>query len=136
MMTKYELILTGRPITKKNSQRLIHAKGRIIPIPSKKYKEYEKSCFVQIANQKLNTLKLACPVHVQAIYYMPDRKSRPDLIGLMQATADILEAADVLENDKYITCWDGSLLAGYDKYNPRVEIFIKVVGEQQEILIL
>jgi Holliday junction resolvase RusA-like endonuclease len=60
---------------------------------------------------------------------MPDRRSEPDLIGLIQATQDILEKAKVITNDKYVTSLDGSRIAGYDKENPRVEIEIKEAGE-------
>ena len=35
--------IKGDPRTKKNSQRIIRAGSRYIPIPSKQYKDYEKA---------------------------------------------------------------------------------------------
>lgn len=53
---------------------------------------------------------------------MPSRAAWPDLVGLMQATADLLEAAGVLENDRLILSWQGTNIEGIDKNNPRAEI--------------
>ena len=52
-------------------------------------------------------------------------KARPDLLNLEQATADILQKAGVIENDKNIYSFDGSRIAGVDKANPRTEIIIE-----------
>lgn len=52
---KMEIVLYGRPITKKNSQRIVFANGRKMLLPSKQYIEFEKNCLKQITGkQKLN----------------------------------------------------------------------------------
>jgi len=61
---------------------------------------------------------------MKILYYMPT-KARPDLLNLEQATADILQKAGVIENDKNIYSFDGSRIAGVDKANPRTEILIE-----------
>ena len=55
-------------------------------------------------------------------------KARPDLLNLEQATADILEKARVIENDKNIVSFDGSRIAGIDKANPRAGIIIETIS--------
>jgi len=55
---------------------------------------------------------------------MPDKRI-PDLLNLLQATADILEKARVIDNDKDIVSFDGSRITGIDKLNPRTEITIE-----------
>lgn len=62
------------------------------------------------------------PCELFVHYYMPSRAAWPDLVGLMQATADLLEAAGVLENDRLILSWQGTNIEGIDKDNPRAEI--------------
>ena len=52
-------------------------------------------------------------------------KYRPDLLNLLQASADIVEKAGVIENDRNIVSFDGSRIVGKDKENPRVEIYIE-----------
>lgn len=69
-----------------------------------------------------NPIDRPCELYVH--YYMQSRAAWPDLVGLMQATADLLEAADVLENDRLILSWQGTKIEGIDKNNPRAEISI------------
>ena len=122
-----KLILTGRPITKKNSQIPIRTKtGKYFIIQSKQYREYEKNCLLQIQAQHFMTLNFTSKVSLKALYYMPDKRL-PDLLNLLQATADIVEKAQVIENDKNIVSFDGSRIMEVDKENPRVEIFIEEV---------
>ena len=124
-----KLILKGRPITKKNSQIPIKTKsGKFFIIQSKQYRAYEKDCLLQIMTQQLMTPPLIGRLHLRAWYYMPDKR-RPDLLNLLQATADIVEKAKVIENDKDIVSFDYSRIMGVDKENPRVEIEITELEE-------
>ena len=124
VMSKLNIILKGRPITKKNSQRIVLAKnGRRFVIQSKQYLTYENDCLWQIkAEYRGETI--TGQINLQALYYMPT-KARPDLLNLEQATADILQKAKLIENDKNIVSFDGSRIAGVDKVNPRTEITIE-----------
>lgn len=124
-----KLILKGRPITKKNSQIPIKTKsGKFFIIQSKQYRAYEKDCLFQIITQRIMKQPLVGNLHLRAWYYMPDRR-RPDLLNLLQATADIVEKAKVIENDKDIVSFDLSKIMGVDKENPRVEIEITELKE-------
>ncbi len=122
-----EITLTGRPITKKNSQRIIVNKrtGRPMVIPSPRYKVYEEACLWQLKTYRGPTFDTPC--NLQAVYYMPNRRSWPDLLGLLQATADILEEGGIIDNDRNFVSFEGSHIAGVDKHNPRVEIVITEV---------
>ena len=61
---------------------------------------------------------------------MPDKRSWPDLVGLLQATSDILTDGGLIDDDKWIVHYDGSCIAGVDKNSPRVEIDIIPVTEK------
>nr|DAG29460.1 MAG TPA: Endodeoxyribonuclease RusA [Caudoviricetes sp.] len=127
-MTTYRIVFTGRPITKKNHGRILMAGGRRIFTPSKQYKAYEDACGWQLKSQ-WNGRPVEEAVSVMAKYYLPNRKSWPDLLGLEQATADILQHWGVLGDDGYIQDWDGSCIEGIDPEGPRVEIMIKECGK-------
>lgn len=116
------ITIEGEPRTKKNSQRIIRAKGRYIPIPSKQYKDYEKAAGQYLEPWK--ELKIAEPVNIEARYYMKTRR-KVDLTNLHEALHDILVKYGVLEDDNasIITSTDGSRVY-YDKENPRTEIVI------------
>ena len=77
------------------------------------------------------------PVRLTCRYYLKDRAHWPDLVGLMQATADIISDERrkiggkmvttrewLLSDDRIVTSWDGTEIAGIDKARPRVEIAI------------
>lgn len=119
------LILYGRPITKKNSSRIVKCGNYHRILPSKAYEKYEKECLLQITGKY--KLKLDGKYNLKCLYYMPTRH-RVDLVNLLEATCDILVAGHVIadDNSKIIVSHDGSRVL-YDKVNPRVEIFLEEV---------
>lgn len=118
-----KIILHGSPRTKKNSQRIVAAGERRIPLPSKAYEKYEEDCLKQITGDK--KLSIDCPVNLKCLYYMPTRH-KVDLVNLLEATCDILVKAEIIadDNSTIIKSHDGSRVL-YDKENPRVEIEIR-----------
>ena len=128
-MNKLNLTIPDRCITKKNSQQIVRAKnGHYYLIPKKRYKEYERSALWSIAQQlEWNFETIRAKVAVCALYWLPSKRGWPDLIGLEESTADILQEAGVIENDKNIVNWDGSRIAGIDSNNPRTEITVYIL---------
>jgi len=126
--------IKGQPATKKNSAILTYGHAAILP--SKTYKNYAKEFRIQMMAlgpmPHYNT-----GVQVTCHYYLKDKAHYPDLVGLMQATADLLQDEYetihhrrvltkrwILTDDRIIKSWDGTKIAGIDKENPRVEITI------------
>lgn len=99
--------IPGRPATKKTGQRIVKCGKFHKILPSKAYEEYEEYCLIWLKRIKE---RFTGKVKVSAVYTMPDRRSWPDLVGLMQATGDILERAGIIENDRDIVSWDGSYI--------------------------
>ena len=119
------ITLLGDPRSKKNSQRLIRAGGRTIPINSAAYEQYRRDCLAQITGDKRRGIDT--PVNVRCVYYMATRRI-VDLVNLIEATCDILVDAGVIldDNSRIVAAHDGSRVL-YDKENPRVEIEITEV---------
>ena len=117
------IIIYGRPITKKNSQRIVTNKvtGRPFLIPSRQYKQYELDAGWQI---KCKGINIDYPVNVKCLYYMPTRH-KVDLCNLLEATCDILVKYNVIadDNSQIVAGHDGSRVL-YDKDNSRCEIEI------------
>lgn len=97
-------------------------------LPSKAYVQYEKDCLMQIGAKYRQELKGS--YNLKCVYYMPTRH-RVDLVNLLEATCDILVDARVIadDNSKIITSHDGCRVL-YDKDNPRVEIEISEVKDE------
>lgn len=126
-----KFIIQLPPVTKKNSQQIIHIgkkcptchRGdRTVPLPSKAYKTYEKTAgwFLQGARG----LNINTPINLKCLYYMPTQQD-VDLANLLEATCDMLVKYNVIEDDKskIVASHDGSRVL-YDKDNPRTEITI------------
>ena len=120
-----EIVILGQPRTKKNSSRIALINNKRVLLPSKAFKEYEKVALMQLARVQA----VHGPVSVLCRYYLQNRAHWPDLVGLLQATSDILQAAGVIDDDKYIVNYDGSKIAGIDKDRPRAEITIQPINE-------
>lgn len=138
-INQFHIVLKGQPATKKNSATLVGGRHPVL-IPSKVFKEYETKCHKIIRDMKNagRTKHFTGPVHIKAVYFLQNHAHWPDLVGLMQATADllsdeykrvmghkVLHREWVLSDDRIIKSWDGTCIAGIDKLNPRVEITIE-----------
>lgn len=120
------LVLYGDPRTKKNSQRLIMAGNRYVPITSKAYADYRADCLRQITGEWRKGISTR--INLACVYYMRTHR-RVDLVNLLEATCDILVDANVIADDNsgIVAGHDGSRVE-YDKDNPRVEITITEKG--------
>ena len=119
-----EIVIHGQPRTKKNSSRIVIRDNIRKLIPSDAFIRYEKAALLQLAHVGA----VQGPISVCCRYYLQDRRSWPDLVGLLQATSDILQDAGIIEDDKYIVNYDGSEIVGLDKNNPRVAITIHQIS--------
>lgn len=110
-----------KPITKKNSQRMVKVNGRTIPLPSKAYVQYEKDAKWYMPKM---SAPIDYPVNVKALYYMPTRRI-VDIANLHGALHDILVAHSVLadDNSRIVAGTDGSRVL-LDKGRPRTEVTI------------
>ncbi|WP_196595423.1 hypothetical protein [Pectinatus frisingensis] len=136
-MNPFGFTLHGQPATKKNSSTIV--RGHAALLPSKAYRRYEKQCreAINLLRYKMRLPHFSGPIRMQVHYYLESAAHWPDLVGLEQATADILsdeyKVIDhkrqlvcpwLLSDDRIIKNWDGSCIAGIDKDKPRAEIII------------
>jgi len=128
------ITIFGQPISKKNSINLVDIgnpcpccgrKPHSIPLPSKAFKAYESAAKAQL---RLTSHRYRGKVEITAKYYLKTLRL-PDLNNLLAATADILQAAGIIEDDKNVVSWDGSRIIGKDAANPRCEIEIRQMEE-------
>lgn len=116
-----EITIPLPPVTKKNSGKIIKAKGRYMVIPSDAYRKYEKEALGLLPKP---SEAISSPVNVKALFYMPTHR-RVDLVNLLEAVCDTLVKAGILADDNsgIVVSHDGSRVL-YDKEKPRTEVFI------------
>lgn len=120
-----KIVIPIAPVTKKNSQRIVRAKGRYIPIPSQKYEMFERECGFYL--EDYFGMSIDYPVNIKCIYYMPTRRT-VDLVNLEEATLDVLVHYGVIKDDNcgIVLAMDGSRVV-YDKKHPRTVIEISQI---------
>lgn len=118
------------PVSKKNSQQILTnpKTGRPFIMPSKKYKQYEKDSLPFIPKGE----KIDYPVNVKCLFYMPTRR-QCDLVNMQESILDVMVKAGLLADDNYkiVQSMDGSRVL-YDKENPRTEVYITEVEENEK----
>lgn len=87
--------------------------------PNKLYREWARHAELQLRRQWRGQ-PLDSWLHVRALFFLPDKR-RTDLSNLLEAPADALELAKVIDNDYRIVSWDGSRRL-LDRDQPRIEL--------------
>lgn len=126
-MKELRFTIPGPPRTKKNSQRVIVAGKKRIPLPSEAFEAYQEAALWRLPRLRA---PISEPVNVRVLYYMPTLR-RVDLVNLLEATCDILVAGHVLadDNSRIVASHDGSRVL-YDRDDPRAEITITSVNTE------
>jgi len=107
--------IPGIARTKKNHMQLVQVKGRMIPVQSKQYKEFESRAGIYLSKDRPEE-PISTPVEITCIFLMPRNKDgseplRPlDLCNLLGAVDDILVTHKIIKDDdnRIVKSHDGS----------------------------
>lgn len=119
------LVIEGRVPSKKNARNLFVRNGRIVNVPSVRYKEWRDSAIVQLKQQFGGYKVSGYPIDLNVVVYYGDMRCH-DLDNSLGSVMDVLTDAQIIEDDdtehvSQITVQHG----GVDKEHPRVEIFLE-----------
>lgn len=113
-------MIEGDTPSKKNSRQLFYKKGRMINIPSQRYKDWHEQALVQIKGYPL----LTPPYQIYLTFWMPTNR-RTDLDNKVASVLDLLQDAEIIEDDNWQKLNFIQVKAGgIDKNNPRVRVEI------------
>ena len=121
-----------RPVTKKNSGRIIMRGKYPILLPSEQYVQFEKESlpfFNQVKNQ-IGVIHY--PVNVKCVFYT-DARRKVDLCNLLNAVDDAMVASGLVidDNRDIVAAHDGSRVY-CDRLNPRIEITIEELKSYEQ----
>lgn len=122
-----KLIIRGNVKQKKNNKRVVYNKktGKPFIMTEKKTTDYIHSAVEQLKTQFAGCKISEYPISVHMTFYY-ETKHRKDIDNSATTILDCMKDAGVIDDDnvnyvnKLYSCF-----GGYDKENPRVEIFLE-----------
>lgn len=116
-----KVTISGSVPPKKNARNLFVRGGRIVNVPSPRYKEWETASLWQLKGTKPVE---NYPVALTLVFYQKDHRKR-DLDNQLSSVLDTLVKAGILKGDTWQDVCPITLdCQGVEKDNPRVEIYI------------
>jgi Holliday junction resolvase RusA-like endonuclease len=116
--------ITGNPIVKKNTQKVIHRGGRSFVVYSAQYRGWMNNAMDELALQKRPDQPIDQPILLVCKFFMQTKRI-VDLSALYEGVQDTLVKMEILADDNFniVVGHDGSRVL-LDRKNPRVEIAI------------
>lgn len=118
------LTIPGRPIVKKNTQRVVGFGKSRRRILSPKYIAWERAAMLSAmatAKRPTSIALLDIPVRAVFRFYFKDRQAEADVSNLIEGPQDLLVKLGVLKDDRLVRRVEGEKFFGHE---PRVEIEI------------
>lgn len=112
------MIITGRPISKKNAKRIIPHKGRHIIISSKQYLAFEQEALKQLSHYQE---RYSGPVEIGYLFEMKG-KLTTDLDNAIAGINDVLQKAGIIDDDKNVVRIHAEKYQGFADWRTHVTI--------------
>jgi Holliday junction resolvase RusA-like endonuclease len=116
--------ITGNPIVKKNTQKVVWRSGRPIVVYTPQYRSWWNNAMDELALQKKPAEPIDYPVLLVCKFFMQSLRV-VDLSALYEGIQDTLVKAEILKDDNFniVVGHDGSRVL-LDRENPRIEVAI------------
>lgn len=123
-MNELHYIVSGSPIVKKNTQKVVRSRGRTFVAYSPQYKEWLHRAMDELALQHRPEEPIDYPVILLCKFFMQSLRV-VDLSALYEGIQDTLVKMEILKDDNFniVIGHDGSRVL-LDRDNPRTEISI------------
>lgn len=121
----FECVIPGRPMVKKNGQKVVTIRrGRRsfkTKVNTPQYQEWENEAAktVRRARHQING-PINCHIHARFIFYFENRQAEADLSNLYEGIQDVLKTQGIIVDDILIESHDGSRKRFYQ--TPRLEV--------------
>jgi Holliday junction resolvase RusA-like endonuclease len=109
--------ISGRPVVKKNTQRIVGFGKKRRAIYSKLFLAYRTRALFAFKQSLVGQGSiLSGGLHASYVFHFKNRMAEPDVSNLIEAPQDCLAEAGVIENDKQIMSLDAEkIISGEEK---------------------
>lgn len=119
MIELFSCTINGRPIVKKNTQKIVRRYGTTVAIYTPQFLEWQKSAMVSLKQANMSREMITVPIEARFKFYFKNRSGEADLSNLIEAPQDVMKKAGVIEDDRLIQVIHATKHFGHE---PRVEI--------------
>lgn len=98
----FECLILGRPIVKKNTQRVIGSGKRKRVIYSKKFLQWQSIANSTIQRGAGVALLINEPIEAHFKFYFKNRSAEADVSNLVEGPQDVLKKTGIIADDKLI----------------------------------
>lgn len=113
----FEAEISGRPVIKKNTQKIIRRGGKTFAVYSKLFKEYRTRALFQFKQTRIGLgSTLTGELHASYEFHFKNKQGEADVSNLIEAPQDCLAESLIIENDKQIVSLDAQkIFSGLEK---------------------
>lgn len=115
-----EIIITGRPVVKKNTRRIFNHGGKIFNIPSKAYENWSNGAILEVRSQAKGK-KFTSYVELYCSFYLMG-KYHVDVDNLISSVCDILTDSGIITDDDLVVKVTGEKFGGCNGWSTKVTI--------------
>lgn len=101
MKLLFKCTIPGRPIVKKNTQRIFGSGRMKRAVYSPKYTQWEKNAIAALLCANKGPL-ISCPLEARFKFYFVNHQAEPDASNLIEGPQDALKKAGVISDDRII----------------------------------
>lgn len=101
----FRCFVPGRPIVKKNTQRVIGSGRNRRVIYSSRYRKWMREAATairQAANDLSFGLPISTPIEMHIVFWLANKASEPDLSNLIEGPQDMLKSCGIIVDDRLI----------------------------------
>lgn len=97
----FQAEIPGRPVVKKNTQRVVGYGNKRHVVYSNKWRIWERDASIYIARERQKfSLPITMPCEIYLEFHFKDRHAEPDTSNLVEGPQDILQKMGIIANDK------------------------------------
>lgn len=117
----FKAVIPGRPIVKKNTQRVVGFGRSKHAIYSPQFKLWERVAFDCCLKAGINLSTITAPIEAHYKFYLKNKQGEPDTSNLVEGISDVLQKTEIISDDKQIIKFTAEKIFGEE---PRTEVWL------------
>lgn len=102
MTAIFKSFIPGRPVSKKNTKKVVRRYGRVLVIYSRQFLAWESVALPVLKRDFAGRQTIDKALEINLVFHFKDKRREPDVSNLVEAPQDALTKAGVIIDDRII----------------------------------